>query len=64
MEKGKGRKEGIKINEMGALQGEHRFEDWIVQAYTTFGSYGCMIPESGNVFMWQFCATAVDVIKK
>ena len=33
MEKGKGRREGIKINEMGALQGEHRFEDWIVQAW-------------------------------
>jgi hypothetical protein len=29
MEKGKGRTEGIKINEMGALQGEHRFEEWI-----------------------------------
>jgi hypothetical protein len=29
MEKRKGRGEGIKINEMGALLGEHRFEDWI-----------------------------------
>lgn len=46
---GKGEEEGIKINEMGTLQGEHRFADWIAKAFTICQSYRSVIYKKESV---------------